>query len=343
MAGDDQRVGSAGVDRQQGLVETAVFLGLGKGADEFQVDRRAARGLGFTGFLGADQADELKTHGVDSLSVDRWVEGGSGDRFLGATQGVAVVRHGQAEVVAQGLAFVFATQQAALLQHRHHQLGKALQAVRQQGIDDETVRRLVFEPVLHGVGHVLGGADEVALRRGEAQRHLAQGQAFLAGDALELVGRALVALAAEVAEIGEGRVEVMAAEVARASLKPSGLTKIASAWRAAKLRPSSRGAGLEDQRLALARAGDVQWALDLEEFALVIQGVELVRIEELATLLVAGEGVVLPGIPQALHDLHVLLGDAIALGMGRVLGLAEVVGGAGQPRGEPRSSRRDRR
>ncbi|MNC57873.1 hypothetical protein D3C75_1075630 [compost metagenome] len=55
------------------------------------------------------------------------------------------------------------------------------------------------------------------------------------------------------------------------------------------------------------------------------------RGEELAALFVIGEGIVFPGVPQALDHIHVFFGDAIAHGVGRVFGLAEVVGGAAEP------------
>ncbi|MNI57598.1 hypothetical protein D3C73_1126700 [compost metagenome] len=45
VTGQDHRVRRAGIDRQQGLVEPGVFLGLGEGLDEVQVNQRATWGL----------------------------------------------------------------------------------------------------------------------------------------------------------------------------------------------------------------------------------------------------------------------------------------------------------
>ena len=58
-----------------------------------------------------------------------------------------------------------------------------------------------------------------------------------------------------------------------------------------------RSAGLDDHRMALRRAGDVERAVDLEELALVMDGVLLPRVEEQTTLAVMDEGVVVPGVP----------------------------------------------
>jgi hypothetical protein len=63
-----------------------------------------------------------------------------------------------------------------------------------------------------------------------------------------------------------------------------------------------RRAGLEDHRLPLRRALDVQRPRHLEEAPLVVQRVQLVAREEAAALAVAHEGVVVPAVPQALRD-----------------------------------------
>ncbi|MNH04913.1 hypothetical protein D3C79_642200 [compost metagenome] len=243
------------------------------------------------------------------------------------------------------------------MQQGHHQLGEILQAIGQQRVDDEAVGGAVFEPVLQGVGDLLGGAGEVASWAREAQGQLAQAQAFVAGQLLQLVGGALVAVVAEGAQVGERCIQLVLAEVVvveRAAEGDQGvldahqvdgllvaalhlcfvaaddgadarqdeqLVRVAAMACGALLQilvvgagiaerlgvdedcigvlcgevaPVLRHASLEDQRLALGRALDVQRALDLEELPCVAQGVQLGRVEEFAALLVAGEGVVFP-------------------------------------------------
>ncbi len=94
-----------------------------------------------------------------------------------------------------------------------------------------------------------------------------------------------------------------------------------------------RGAGLEDHRLALGRALDVERPLHLEELALVVERVQLVRIDEDAALLVGDVGVVLPGVPEPLHHVQVLARQPIAHVVGQVVGAAEVGRAALQPGG----------
>jgi hypothetical protein len=79
------------------------------------------------------------------------------------------------------------------------------------------------------------------------------------------------------------------------------------------------GAGLDQHRVALRRARDVERPAHREELALVIEDVELVGIEVAPRRLVVEERVVLPRIPQAGDDLHELAGAAVARG---VIGLA---------------------
>jgi hypothetical protein len=95
-----------------------------------------------------------------------------------------------------------------------------------------------------------------------------------------------------------------------------------------------RGAGLEDHRLALGRAGDVQRALHRQELALVTQGVQLVGIEEHAAGLVVDQGVVFPAVPETLDDVQILGRQAVAGVVRQMLGLAEVLGRAFQPGGD---------
>ncbi|MNN76950.1 hypothetical protein D3C81_1933680 [compost metagenome] len=80
-------------------------------------------------------------------------------------------------------------------------------------------------------------------------------------------------------------------------------------------------------------AGNVERAFYREKFAFVLQRMQFAGGEKLATLLVVGEGVVFPGVPQPLDHIHMLLGDAVTHRMRRVLGLAEVIGGAAEPGG----------
>ena len=68
-------------------------------------------------------------------------------------------------------------------------------------------------------------------------------------------------------------------------------------------------------------------ARDLEEAAVVVERVELVAVEEAARRAVTHEGVVVPAVPQALHDVEVFVGDLVAqfvIGMH----LAEILRGA---------------
>ncbi|CAM5411779.1 hypothetical protein SMICM304S_09649 [Streptomyces microflavus] len=78
------------------------------------------------------------------------------------------------------------------------------------------------------------------------------------------------------------------------------------------------GACLDDDGVALRRAGNVQRALYGEVLALVSEDVQLLRLEEAAGLLVVEEGVVFPAVPQPGDDLHEL---PCAVVSGRVLGL----------------------
>ncbi|GJE72971.1 hypothetical protein CHKEEEPN_4532 [Methylorubrum podarium] len=90
------------------------------------------------------------------------------------------------------------------------------------------------------------------------------------------------------------------------------------------LAPGLGGAGLHDHRPSLDRARDVERPLHLQEFAPVVQGVELLRIEEEALLDVAQERIVRPGIPQAGDDLEELAGPGVAGGVVEMRVAAEV-------------------
>lgn len=85
-----------------------------------------------------------------------------------------------------------------------------------------------------------------------------------------------------------------------------------------------RCAGLEDNRPALWRAADVQRPGDREEFTLMVQRMQFLRVEEAAAGLVADKRVVFPGVPQSFHHLQKFIGDAVAQGVFRVLGAREV-------------------
>jgi hypothetical protein len=104
--------------------------------------------------------------------------------------------------------------------------------------------------------------------------------------------------------------------------------------RGAQVAALLRVAGLEDDRLALRRPGDVERADDLEVLALVVKGVLLARIEEGAGGAVAGERVFLVGVPQALGDLDELQAASVAGVVVEVLRAGEVARRAGVTAGD---------
>src|ERR1700730_8589884 len=107
---------------------------------------------------------------------------GSGDR--GSVAEEAVFRAGQAEIFAQGLAFVFAAEEAAALQFGDDPVDEVVEAARDMGEHDvEPVAGVAAEPFLHLVG------DH---RRGTNQREAA----IAAGDLGELTDRQIVAAGA---------------------------------------------------------------------------------------------------------------------------------------------------
>ena len=93
-------------------------------------------------------------------------------------------------------------------------------------------------------------------------------------------------------------------------------------------------AGLDDHRLALRRARDVERAVDLEELAFVMDGMLGLGLEVEAAAAVAHEGVVVPRIPQLVHHVDELAGLLVALGVGRQHGMAEVARGVVVGRGD---------
>ena len=90
-------------------------------------------------------------------------------------------------------------------------------------------------------------------------------------------------------------------------------------------------AGLEDDRLALRRPGDVERPDDLEVLAPVVQRVLLGRVEEDPRRPVARERVVLVGVPQRPGDPDVLQGAAVAGVVVVVLVEAEVAAAPASP------------
>ena len=64
-----------------------------------------------------------------------------------------------------------------------------------------------------------------------------------------------------------------------------------------------RAAGLDDDRMALRAALDVERPLDRKESSFVIELADLALVEELAGLLVGDDRAVVPGIPKAAHDI----------------------------------------
>ena len=83
---------------------------------------------------------------------------------------------------------------------------------------------------------------------------------------------------------------------------------------------------LEDDRLALRRAADIQWARHLEEATFVVQRMQFLLVEKLSRLPVADDGVVIPAIPEALRDLQIFVRNLVAQ---RMFGMRPaVIGGS---------------
>ena len=87
--------------------------------------------------------------------------------------------------------------------------------------------------------------------------------------------------------------------------------------------------GLENHRLALGRALDIQRAHHREVFALVIQAVQLARVEKLPSGTVAHKRIVFVRIPQPLHHLNVFGGTPVAGGIVVMFVAAVIAGGTG--------------
>ncbi len=85
-----------------------------------------------------------------------------------------------------------------------------------------------------------------------------------------------------------------------------------------------RRAGLDDDRPALDRPGDVERAADRQMLALMVEHVQLGRVEEDAALLVAQPGIVRPAVPEPRDHLVELAGAPVAFVVLDVVGQAEI-------------------
>src|SRR6185295_4905189 len=81
----------------------------------------------------------------------------------------------------------------------------------------------------------------------------------------------------------------------------------------------------DDDGLPLRRARDVERPADVIELAVVIELVHLGAVEKDAGFLVADESILVPGIPQRAHHLNELAAALIALRLGQMRLLAEVL------------------
>jgi hypothetical protein len=90
--------------------------------------------------------------------------------------------------------------------------------------------------------------------------------------------------------------------------------------------------GLEDHGLSLPGSADIQRSFDTEEAPLVIQAMQLGLVGVNARFAVAREGIVIPGVPQALGGIEIFVCDLIAQLVFGVLS-AVVAAGAFERRG----------
>src|SRR3546814_14144216 len=72
---------------------------------------------------------------------------------------------------------------------------------------------------------------------------------------------------------------------------------------------------MEQDRVPLRHAIEIQGTANTEEFALVIELMEGSRLQEHAALLVADDRARLIAVPQSLYDLHIFIGQPISLAM----------------------------
>ena len=89
-----------------------------------------------------------------------------------------VCRTGQPEMIAEGLAFIFGSEQSAPLELRYNQFDEEFRSPRQVGWkQDEPVRRALLEPFFESIGNCLGIAHDfsAASAATKIQKHLANG------------------------------------------------------------------------------------------------------------------------------------------------------------------------
>ena len=310
---------------------------------------------------------------------------------------MAISGLGQPQMLAEGRAFIVGTEQATRLKDGDDLVHEQLQLPRQRLKDDEAVGRTAFEPALQAIGDCVCRPDKSAARRCQSLHHLPQRQILRAYLRQYAERAALLAVEADMFDIGKGSVEIILAEImvvegARQEAKPrverfqrrqfpiarfgilvrvaddrgdAGQDEQLAGVATKALRPDLdvgiiglaclfilgmgeddlgplrrevaafvRRAGLENDRLALRRAFDVERAAHLEEFTLMIEPVQPVGVDELPARLVPDMGAVFPTVPQPLHHVEIFARYAIAHRMGRMFGLAEIGGGIGQPGGD---------
>jgi hypothetical protein len=90
-------------------------------------------------------------------------------------------------------------------------------------------------------------------------------------------------------------------------------------------------AGLEENRVALRRPRDIRRATNREMLALVVQVMELGRIEVTFRFTVSGKRVIVPAVSQSLHNFDKLDRPLIA-GIVLIVALAAKVEGLGDVR-----------
>ena len=97
------------------------------------------------------------------------------------------------------------------------------------------------------------------------------------------------------------------------------------------------GAGLNENRVPLRRARNIERSLDREIFAFVVENMHLFRIDVTTCLLVLDESIVVPAVPQTAHHIHIFFRHRITLVMlgvvlGKVCRRAGIGGGDDVPR-----------
>lgn len=102
------------------------------------------------------------------------------------------------------------------------------------------------------------------------------------------------------------------------------------------------GSGLHEHRCPLRGARHVQWPPHRKMRSVVLQDAQPLGREEHPAFLVTQEGVIVPAIPQAQHDISEFARPAIAIGMRRMGVTAEIEGFVGDWPTSPGSSPRGR-